>query len=403
MPQKEQRKIYTVTELTRNIKLLLEEEFPSVWVEGEASNLKVYPSGHAYFDLKDKTAVLKCVIWKWALQYIKFKLEDGQKLLCLGKVSLYEDRGQYQLYVEKAEPTGIGALALAFEQLKDRLSKEGLFDKAHKKAIPILPGAIGIVTSPKGAVIKDMLNVLRRRFANIEIIINPVRVQGKGAEIEIAGAIDDFNRFGKIDVIILARGGGSIEDLWAFNEEIVARAIYSSKIPVISAVGHETDFTISDFVADLRAPTPSAAAELVVAEKEEFINTIEHCKSRMLSAILHRIKDLKATLRELSSSRVLLGPINILQQYRQKIDELTKNIITGISHIIGIKGENFKTIVSKLEALSPLSILSRGYSITYALPDGKIIKSIKGIKKEQRIKTRLACGNIVSVVEAAYE
>lgn len=403
MSQKTDRKIYTVTELTRNIKLLLEEKFPQVWVEGEISGLKPYPSGHIYFDLKDENALIKCVIWKWTLQNIKFKLEEGQKIICLGKLSVYEARGQYQLYIDKIEPKGIGDLALAFEQLKMRLQKEGLFDIAHKKPIPMLPKTIGIVTSPTGAVIRDMLNILRRRFVNIEIIINPARVQGKGAEIEIANAIEDFNRFGKIDVMILARGGGSIEDLWAFNEEIVARAIYNSRIPVISAVGHETDFTISDFVADLRAPTPSVAAELVVAKKEELDNTIENYKHRITSAILHRIKDLKTTLSELASSYVLLKPINVLQQYEQRIDEFYRSIITNISHLIEIKKENFKTLISKLEVLSPLAILSRGYSITMKYPEGEIIKSVKELKKEEKIKTRLFEGNVVSKVEAVFE
>ncbi|MBM3253938.1 MAG: exodeoxyribonuclease VII large subunit, partial [Candidatus Omnitrophica bacterium] len=337
MSQKTDRKIYTVSELTRNIKLLLEEEFPQVWVEGEISNLKIYPSGHAYLDLKDENAILKCVIWKWTLQYIRFKLEDGQKIVCLGKISLYEERGQHQLYIEKIEPKGIGALALAFEQLKTKLSKEGLFDESHKKPIPLLPRVIGIVTSPTSAVIKDILNILRRRFVNIEIIINPVRVQGKGAEIEIANAIEEFNRFGGVDVMVLARGGGSIEDLWAFNEEIVARAIFNSKIPVISAIGHETDYTIADFVCDLRAPTPSAAAELVVEKKGELINVIENYKNRIASSILHRIKDLRVTLVALRSDCESFNPINILQKYQQRIDDLTGNIITNISHLMEMK------------------------------------------------------------------
>ncbi len=398
MSKKEDRHIYSVTELTRNIKVIIEQSFKGLWVEGEISNLKLYPSGHTYFDLKDKEAVLKCVLWRWTAQYMKFKLEDGQNIVCFGNISLYEERGQYQLYVEKVEPKGVGALALAFEQLKKRLSKEGLFDEAHKKPIPLLPKSIGVVTSPTGAVIRDILNVLGRRFGNIEVIINPVRVQGKHSAAEIASAIEDFNKFGKIDVMIIARGGGSIEDLWAFNEEVVARAIYASSIPVISAIGHETDFTISDFVSDLRAPTPSAAAELVVSKKQELLDIIDTYSTRMSVSLLHKIKDLSALLK----SYVLENPINKLRQYAQRVDELTKNITMNLSYILKLKEHAFKAMLSKLDTLSPLSILSRGYSITTTHPEGAIVKNVGRLKKSQRIKTRLSQGSIVSVIEDVY-
>lgn len=250
--------IYTVSELTREARMLLESAFPAVWVEGEISNFSIHSSGHMYFSLKDENAVLNCAMFRSENQQLKFGPKDGMQVLCFGRISIYDKQGRYQLYVQTMEPKGLGALQLAFQQLKERLQKEGLFDAAHKKPIPFLPQRIGIVTSPTGAAIRDILNISTRRFQNIHIIINPVRVQGEGAAIEIANAIKEFNEYAKLDVIIVARGGGSLEDLWSFNEEIVARAIYDSKIPVISAIGHEVDFTIADFVADFRAPTPSA-------------------------------------------------------------------------------------------------------------------------------------------------
>ena len=267
---KEEKHIYTVSEITRYMRAIIEDSFPAVWVEGEISNFVLHSSGHMYFSLRDSNAVLKSAMFSRANAKLKFRPKDGMKVICFGKMSLYEPRGDYQLIVEEIEPKGVGALQLQFQELKERLSKEGLFDESHKIPVPHLPTRIGIVTSPTGAAIHDILNVVRRRFANIEIIINPVRVQGEGAKDEIAEAIRDFNRFGAIDVMIVARGGGSLEDLWAFNEEVVARAIYDSELPVISAVGHEVDYTISDFVADLRAPTPSAAAELSSPERKIF-------------------------------------------------------------------------------------------------------------------------------------
>ena len=270
------RYIYKVSELTSSIKLILEDSFPNIWVEGEISNLKSPSSGHIYFTLKDDRSELKSVFFKSDNEKIKFDIKDGMHVICSGRISLYEKQGVYQLYVTGLEPKGVGALQLAFEQLKEKLFKEGLFDESRKKPLPMLPDRIGIVTSPTGAAIGDMLKVLKRRFSNVEILINPVKVQGEGAKEEIAGAIRDFNDMNNVDVIIVGRGGGSLEDLWAFNEEVVARAICDSKIPIISAVGHEMDWTISDLAADLRAATPSVAAELVIAKKSELIDALDN-------------------------------------------------------------------------------------------------------------------------------
>ncbi len=294
------RKILTVSRLTALIKGVLEENFEHVWVEGEISNLAMPVSGHLYFTLKDAAAQLRCVMFRASSRALRFKPKDGMGVVVRGRVSLFEPRGEYQLIVEYLEPQGIGALQLAFSQLKERLAKEGLFAEAHKKPIPRLPQRIGVVTSATGAAIHDILNVLNRRFANVEVLIYPVKVQGEGAAREIAQAVKDFNRYGNIDVMIVGRGGGSIEDLWAFNEEVVARAIYHSRIPVISAVGHEVDFTIADFVADLRAPTPSAAAELVVKSKAELDAELDALSHRLRQAIHRSLADCRGKVHLLS-------------------------------------------------------------------------------------------------------
>jgi len=284
------KKILTVSELTLNIKGHLEEGFRELWVEGEISNFRSPASGHYYFTLKDDKSQIRAVVFRFMGRSLKFEPKDGLSVICRGRITVYEPRGEYQLILDYMEPKGIGALQLAFEQLKEKLAKEGLFDPAHKKLLPLLPQKIGIVTSPTGAAIRDLLTVIGRRFSNVEILINPVKVQGEGAHQEIAKSIYELNGIPGIDVIIITRGGGSLEDLWSFNEEIVARAIYRSSIPVISAVGHEIDFTIADFVADLRAPTPSAAGELVVRDKAELINLLETLFNRMKNIILHLLE-----------------------------------------------------------------------------------------------------------------
>jgi exodeoxyribonuclease VII large subunit len=394
-----EKHIYTVAELNRYIRVILEDSFPAVWVEGEISNFVQHTSGHMYFSLRDTGGVLKCAMFARANAKLKFKPKDGMKAICFGKISVYEPRGDYQLIVEEIEPKGVGALQLQFQQLKERLAKEGLFDERHKVPIPPLPHRIGIVTSPTGAAIKDILNVTRRRFSNVEIIINPVRVQGEGAKDEIAAAIRQFNKLKNIDVMIVGRGGGSLEDLWAFNEEVVARAIYDSEIPVISAVGHEIDFTISDFVADLRAATPSVAAELVIPKKEDLKNTIDTHTTRLRNALASKLEMLAEKLRTLRESYILRQPLNLVTQYEQMIDDLRKDIALRIEHLVEMRQENFKLLTHKLEALSPLAILNRGYSITARLPDGIIIKDAAQLKKGDKVETKLGKGKFSSKVE----
>ena len=396
---KTEKHIYKVSELTRHIRVVLEDTFPRVWVEGEISNFTKHSSGHMYFSLKDEYSVLSCVLFKNANQNIKFKIEGGLKVVCFGRIGVYDKRGQYQLYVEKIEPKGLGALQLAFEQLKERLRREGLFETVRKRPIPYLPYRIGIITSPTGAAIRDILKVTRERFQNIDLIINPVRVQGKGAEGEIAQAIEDFNEFGDLDVIIVGRGGGSLEDLWAFNEEIVARAIYNSRIPIISAVGHEIDWTIADFVADLRAPTPSAAAEHAIPKKEDLTRRIEEALSRLKNALIGAIDTKEARLKQLSGSYVFKQPLNMIQQYQQRIDDLIRGVRLQIGHILKINEGAFGNILGKLNSLSPFAVLERGYSITMKVPKGRIIKDAKSIKTGDRVRTNLRRGAFISKVE----
>ena len=395
----EGRYIYTVTELTRHIRIILEDSFPFIWVEGEISNLRKPISGHIYFTLKDENSAINAVIFRNEELNFGFELEDGQKVLCGGKLAVYEKQGIYQIQVERIEPIGIGALQLRLEQLKKKLKEEGLFDPAHKKPLPLLPRHIGIVTSPTGAAIRDILKIIKRRFYNIEVTINPVRVQGEGASLEIARAIEEFNCLGNVDVLIVGRGGGSLEDLWAFNEEIVARAIYISKIPVISAVGHEIDWTIADLVADVRAPTPSAAAEMVVAEKDRFMERLESNRIRLISAIEHLFSSWQLELDNLISRCNLHKPTQLIIQYRQLLKEFLEKVNLRIKHLVEMKKEKVLGLMNRLESLNPLSILKRGYSLTYKLPEKLILRSVKEIRKNDLVETHLFKGKFISRVE----
>ncbi|MBN1353568.1 MAG: exodeoxyribonuclease VII large subunit [Candidatus Omnitrophica bacterium] len=400
MQTKEKEHIYTVSELTRNIRAILEGTFSSVWVEGEISNFTKHQSGHMYFSIKDRDSVLSCVLFRRVNAGLKFEIKDGMKVLCFGKISIYDKRGQYQLYVEKIEPKGIGALQIAFEQLKEKLRKEGLFDESRKKGVPFLPQKVGVITSPTGAAIRDILNVARRRFSNIEIILNPVRVQGDTAKDEIAEALDFFNRsFKSLDVIILGRGGGSLEDLWPFNEETVARAICRSKIPVISAVGHEVDWTISDFVADFRAPTPSAAAELVIPKKEDLVSLVKGLHERMRSSLLSKLQFAEETVKTLMARYAFKQPFDMIIQREQELDDIIKELSLKEESLVRLKEESFNMLTAKLHALSPLGVLKRGYSITLREKDGKLIKDSSVVRKKDLIKTKLAKGEVVSRVE----
>ncbi len=361
--------ILTVTDLTTRIKTALESAFLDVWVEGEISNLSVPQSGHAYFTLKDEQSQIRAVLFRSSQRFLKFTLQHGLHVICRGRVSVYEPRGEYQLILEYIEPKGVGALQLAFEQLKAKLEGEGLFDLDRKKQLPLLPRRIGVITSPTGAAIRDILRVIRRRHPRMHLLISPVPVQGLEAAPAIVGALRYFNRERNVDVIIVARGGGSLEDLWAFNEEPVARAIYQSRLPVISAVGHETDYTIADFVADVRAPTPSAAAEMVVQSEEHFRRFLSSLESGLVRGLNQKIERGRAMLRQ--SARMLGDPRRILERQSQRIDELSSRLATGLMHHVRRDRSRLAALTAGLDHLNPLAILSRGYSITKKCPGAR--------------------------------
>src|SRR6202166_1880364 len=324
------RRTLTVSELTARIRDLLGKNFTDIWVEGEISNCREAQSGHIYFTLKDDRSQVRCVFFKQQQRGIRFRPEDGLHVTVRGSISVYEARGEYQIYVENLEPVGLGALQLAFEQLKKRLEAEGLFEAARKKPLPMLPSRIGLITSPTGAAVRDVVRILRRRFPNVHLTLFPVRVQGEGAAPEIVKAIKFFNQREMVDVLIVGRGGGSMEDLWAFNEEIVARAIFESKIPVISGVGHETDFTIADFVADVRASTPSAAAEIVVQTRREFDTHVASLRDALGEQMRYRILVLSRRVHELAGRRGFRRPLDLLRQQRQRADEMTARLARGL-------------------------------------------------------------------------
>ena len=414
-----ERRVYTVSELTGQIKGTLEGAFPAVWVEGEISNLRAPSSGHAYFTLKDEGAQISAVLFRGRGRRVRFDLEDGMHVLAFGGLDVYAARGQYQLVVELMEPQGLGALQLAFEQLKRKLEAEGLFDEGRKRKLPVFPRVIGIVTSPTGAAIRDMLKIIGRRFGDLHILIAPVRVQGDGAPAEIVQALINLQEMAELDVIVVGRGGGSIEDLWAFNDETVARAIVACRVPVISAVGHETDFTIADFVADLRAPTPSGAAELVVREKLAVIERLVDLYARLKQAVVADVAAQRERLEFLARRRVLTDPARALRDLYRRLDELqgrlrlglragqrqvrhrlalltqalsAKNpasriatdtallgqlrgrLVSAAAHGVMASRARFATSVGRLESLSPLAVLSRGYSVT-RLPSGALVRS----------------------------
>jgi len=391
-------KFFTVSEITRGIRTSLEHKFSNIDVLGEISNVRKPSSGHIYLTLKDKNSQLQAVVFRNSASRIKFELKDGMEVVSFGSVTVYEPRGQYQLIINKIEPKGIGALQLAFQQLKEKLEKEGLFDHAHKKNIPFMPKKIGIVTSPTGAAIKDILNIIDRRFANVEILIYPVKVQGEGAAQEIAEAITELNNYSDIDVIISGRGGGSLEDLWAFNEEIVARSIYNSKIPVISAVGHEIDLTIADLVADKRALTPSEAGELVVPRKDLLIEKTEKFKTRLLQSLTGKLRLSKEKLDRIANSYAIRQPFDKFNRWQQKLDDLSQRLNLNITHALNSEREKLSGIAGKLESLSPLNVLKRGYTITTKLEDNKSLRYLTDLSKGDKIKTNLSKGSIISEI-----
>lgn len=382
----------TVSELNRYMKnKVADDEFlNSVFVRGEISNFKNHYSGHMYFTLKDENSLIKCVMFKTSTATLKFMPKDGMKVLVLGSVSVFERDGVYQIYCKAMQEDGMGSLHEEFERLKNKLEQEGLFEQERKKKIPIMPKIIGVLTSKTGSVIRDIINVSTRRNPNVYLRLLPVPVQGEGAAEKIAKAISTMNEQNLADVIIIARGGGSLEDLWPFNEEIVARAIAESEIPVISAVGHETDFTIADFVADLRAPTPSAAAELAVADINQIKNRIENNRNQLKHLLKNKIEVMKLRYEKCMHSRVYTNPLQPINEAYFKIDNLTKNIQNTIQIKLQGNKSDFAKMISKLETLSPLHTLMRGYTVTQK--ENKIVNSVKLLQKEDIVQLKFYDG-----------
>ncbi len=393
--------ILTVSAVNRYIKENMSRDLilSNLWIRGEISNYKNHSSGHMYFTLKDENSLIRCVMFRTYNSYLEFIPENGMKVIIRGYISVFERDGQYQLYAQEMQSDGIGNLHIAFEQLKKRLLDEGLFDASYKKKIPYLPRSIGVVTSSTGSVIRDIMNVLDRRFYNSVIKIFPVKVQGESASREISHAIEKLNESGCVDVIILARGGGSLEELWPFNEEIVARSIFKSQIPIISAVGHETDYTIADFVADLRAPTPSAAAELVMPEKSVLKNRINELTLRLENSLLSNIRQKRERLQKVMDSPAFRQPYDRIYQERMKLDILNKDLRKSMLSQYERAKSRFCLLVGKLDALSPLNILSRGYSIAKSEEKGTIVKSVNDVEVGNNLEISLKDGKIYCEVK----
>jgi exodeoxyribonuclease VII large subunit len=392
--------IYNVSELNEYIKLLLDSDpvLNGVYVRGELSNYKVYPSGHHYFTMKDPEGSMRCVMFKGSAGKMRFKPENGMKVIAFGRVAVFPRDGVYQLYVSELTPDGVGDLYVAFEQLKEKLYKEGLFDERHKKPLPRLPKRIAVITSGAGAAVRDIIRVLGKRWPMAKVVILPVRVQGAEAPPEIVGAIKYANRHRVADLIITGRGGGSIEDLWAFNDERVARAIYESDIPVISAVGHEPDVTIADFVADLRAATPSNAAELAVPEQNDVRAALRTLDLRMEQALRKELKMLRRRVDELSNKRVLQNPKNYIDDKRVMLDYMQTRLNAASMRSVTAARERFIRLGAKLDAMSPLKVLGRGYAIARK-EDGTVVKAAADVQKGDRITLRLQTDNVNAVVE----
>ena len=441
-----QRKIYSISELTAEIKTLLEDSFPFVWLFGEISNFRIPASGHYYFSLKDTASQINAVMFRGQQRQLKFEPEDGMSVTAMGRLGVYEPRGTYQIILEYLEPSGIGALQIAFEKLKRRLAAEGCFDDAFKKPIPFLPKNISVITSPSGAVIHDILKTVNRRFANCHIQIIPVNVQGPGSAADIVAALELLNARNEADVAILARGGGSLEDLQAFNTEPVARAIFASKIPIISAIGHETDYTIADFVADLRAPTPTAAAELAVPEISDIQRRCNDLLIRLQTKFLYYFDRLNLQLTEFSSR--LANPRRKLEDYRlrlddlcarmqrilflrvrreqdhfdfwqnrlkantpqallikanQKLEQINENLIKSLIISNHSKKIHVRELAAALAALNPLAILARGYSVTRTIPDAAVVKNSQNVALDQKLEIMLAKGRLICQVKGKVD
>ena len=409
------RRVLTVSDLNARIRTLLEQQFIEVWVEGELSNSKVWNTGHMYFTLKDPGAQIRSVMFRSALRLLRFKPQDGLRVIARGRISVYDPKGEYQLVCEHLEPEGLGALQLAFEQLKQRLQAAGLFDPRRKRALPALPRKIGVVTSLDGAAVRDIIQVLRRRYPNAHIVIRPTRVQGEGAALDIARALAAIGRVPGVDVVIVGRGGGSIEDLWAFNEEVVARAIAGCPVPTISAVGHETDVTIADFVADLRAPTPSAAAEMVVARKDDFCNHIDRLAHRVQAAMATRLHRGESRVRALDArGATIRGQVAARQRsyqslsrtletfdLRRRLGRVRTRLMAAEGRLAGatVKSRHradgrLRATAARLEALSPLAVLGRGYAVCWNADRTTVVRDAARVAQGDRVRVTLARGEL---------
>lgn len=388
----------SVSTLSAQIKGTLEEGFPSVWVVGEVSNFSRPQSGHCYFTLKDENAQIRAVAWRGTASKLKFDLQDGLELVCRGRIDVYAPRGSYQLVVDEAQPKGVGALELALRKLREKLSAEGLFDPARKRLLPPFPRRIGFVTSPTGAAVRDFLQVLERRWRGVEVLVIPAKVQGDGSAEEIAAGIQIANQLSKpLDVLVIGRGGGSLEDLWSFNEEVVVRAIAASDVPVISAVGHEIDVTLADFVADVRALTPTEAAELAVPAADEIMARVDSLGNRVHSAIRNQINRYADRLGQLASRRPFARPHAPFQDLALRLDDLSQSANRAIRQQRNEGISQLGQLAGKLESLSPLGVLSRGYSLTHNQA-GKLIRSSEQVKAGDEIETRINQGKIKSTV-----
>ena len=395
----QQKRIFNVSEVNKYIKMLMDSDplLTNISIRGEITNFKAHYTGHLYFTLKDESATIKCVMFKGNAQFLRFKPQDGMKVVIQGQISAFERDGVYQIYCKSMSPEGLGDLYLAYEQLKEKLSKEGLFDDVHKKPIPFLPQRVGVITSRTGAVIRDIINVSTRRYPNVNILLYPAAVQGVNVASTVIEGINTFNKLDNVDVIIIARGGGSFEDLFGFNDEGIARAVFASHIPIVSAVGHETDFSICDFVADLRAPTPSAAAELVYPEYSEIVSRITTDKNRTMIAMKNYIERKRQYVERLKAAKLEKVPLDIINRYRMNIDSIISKSESTIRYSI----EKYKTrcvrSITKIDALSPLKTITRGYSV--AELNGKVIRKVEDVKSDDKIQITVLNGKINAIVE----
>ena len=400
-----EQQIFEVSQVNEYIKARMDadELLNGLFIRGELSNYKVYPSGHHYFTMKDANGALRCVMFRYSAMRLRFRPENGMKVIAMGRISVFPRDGAYQLYCEDLMPDGAGDLNVAFEQLKARLEAEGLFDRAHKKPLPQYPHRIAIITSGAGAAIMDMLRILARRYPLSKVMILPVRVQGTEAPAEIVGAIRYANRYQLADVIITGRGGGSLEDLWAFNDERVARAIYASEIPVVSAVGHEPDVTISDYVADVRAATPSNGAELVAPDRQELLRHIAQLSARMTTMMEKQLSLSRRQLDMLAKKRVLQSPMHYIEDKRLALDYVHRRLIASSQQLLAGKKQKFISLTAKLDAMSPLKVLSRGYSVTHRA-DGSVLRASSEVAPGDEITVRLLHGSVrAEVLETREE